>query len=144
MFNKTIIVGNISQDITLKYTPSGAAIAKSSIASNYKYKSNNGEQKEEVCFLEFNIFGRSAEIANQYLKKGSKVLLEGRLIYETWSGTDGKPRSKHSLRVETMKILSDSNYKDIETTTTEETVNKPILKSLTEDNLSEIPDDCPF
>ena len=145
MFNKTIIIGNLSQDITLKYTPNGSAIAKSTIASNYKFKSNNGEQKEEVCFLEFNIFGRSAEIANQYLKKGSKVLLEGRLIYETWSGTDGKSRTKHSLRVETMKMLNSANNKDIEPIYTQEVMNqKEISKSSNEDTLTEIDDDCPF
>ena len=77
MYSKTIMVGNLTRDIELKYLPSGSAVAKSSIASSYKYKSQTGEQKEEVCFLEFNMFGRSAEVANQYLKKGSKVLLEG-------------------------------------------------------------------
>jgi single-strand DNA-binding protein len=64
-----------------------------------------GEQKEEVCFLEFNMFGRSAEVANQYLKKGSKVLLEGRLVLEQWTAQDGSSRSRHSLRVEEMKML---------------------------------------
>lgn len=145
MFNKLIIIGNLTKDLDLKFIPkNNSSVANGSIASTYKYKSNNTEQKEEVCFLDFTLFGRSAEIANQYLKKGSKVLLEGRLIYETWTGSDGKPRSKHSLRVETMKMFSNSNDKDIETTNTEETVIKPILKSLKEDNLSEIPDDCPF
>ena len=64
-----------------------------------------GEQKEEVCFLEFTIFGRMGEIANQYLHKGSKVLLEGRLIFEQWTAQDGTARSRHSLKVEAMKML---------------------------------------
>ena len=105
MYNKTIMVGNLTRDIELKYLPSGSAVAKSSIASSYKYKSQTGEQKEEVCFLEFNMFGRSAEVANQYLKKGSKVLLEGRLVLEQWTAQDGSSRSRHSLRVEEMKML---------------------------------------
>lgn len=109
MFNKVIAVGNLTRDIELKYLPTGSAIAKSAIATSYKYKSQNGEQKDEVCFLDFNIFGRSAEIANQYLKKGSKVLLEGRLIYEQWTDSSGTTRSKHSLRVDTMKMLGDNN-----------------------------------
>ena len=99
MYNKTIMVGNLTRDIELKYLPSGSAVAKSSIASSYKYKSQTGEQKEEVCF------GRSAEVANQYLKKGSKVLLEGRLVLEQWTAQDGSSRSRHSLRVEEMKML---------------------------------------
>ena len=105
MYNKTIMVGNLTRDIELKYLPSGSAVAKSSIASSYRYKSQTGEQKEEVCFLEFNMFGRSAEVANQYLKKGSKVLLEGRLVFEQWTAQDGSTRSRHSLRVDTMKML---------------------------------------
>ncbi|MGJ0332501.1 single-stranded DNA-binding protein [Aliarcobacter cryaerophilus] len=105
MYNKTIVVGNLTKDIELKYLPSGSAVAKSSIATSYKYKSQSGEQKEEVCFLEFNLFGRSAEVANQYLHKGSKVLLEGRLIFEQWNDKDGNSRSKHSLRVDEMKML---------------------------------------
>ncbi|BAK72252.1 MAG: single-stranded DNA-binding protein [Arcobacter sp.] len=105
MYNKVIMVGNLTRDIELRYLPSGSAIAKSAIATSYKYKSSTGEQKDEVCFLDFNIFGRSAEVANQYLKKGSKVLLEGRLVFEQWTAQDGSTRSRHSLRVDTMKML---------------------------------------
>jgi len=107
------MVGNLTRDIELRYLPSGAAIAKSAIATSYKYKTSSGEQKDEVCFLDFNIFGRSAEVANQYLRKGSKVLLEGRLVLEQWTAQDGTNRSKHSLRVDTMKMLdtkSDSSH----------------------------------
>ncbi|PHO10755.1 single-stranded DNA-binding protein [Malaciobacter canalis] len=105
MYNKIVMVGNLTRDIELRYLPSGAAIAKSAIATSYKYKTSSGEQKDEVCFLDFNIFGRSAEVANQYLRKGSKVLLEGRLVLEQWTAQDGTNRSKHSLRVDTMKML---------------------------------------
>ncbi|MFX4155542.1 single-stranded DNA-binding protein [Aliarcobacter butzleri] len=105
MYNKVIMVGNLTRDIELRYLPSGSAIAKSAIATSYKYKSATGEQKDEVCFLDFNIFGRSAEVASQYLKKGSKVLLEGRLVFEQWTAQDGSTRSRHSLRVDAMKML---------------------------------------
>ena len=105
MYNKVIMVGNLTRDIELRYLPSGAAISKTAIATSYKYKMQTGEQKEEVCFLDINFFGRSAEIANQYLKKGSKVLLEGRLVLEQWTAQDGSSRSRHSLRVEEMKML---------------------------------------
>lgn len=105
MFNQVIMVGNLTRDIELRYLPSGAAVAKSAIATTYKYKSATGEQKDEVCFLDFNMFGRSAEIANQYLKKGSKVLLTGRLVFEQWASQDGTSRSRHALRVDEMKML---------------------------------------
>jgi single-strand DNA-binding protein len=105
MYNKVVMVGNLTRDIELRYMPNGAALAKSAIATSHRYKSQTGEQKEEVCFLDFNIFGRSAEVANQYLRKGSKVLLEGRLVFEQWTAQDGSSRSKHALRVDTMKML---------------------------------------
>ena len=105
MYNKTIMIGNLTKDISLTYLASGSAVAKSSIATTYKYKSQSGEQKEEVCFLEFTIFGRMGEVANQYLHKGSKVLLEGRLVFEQWTDKDGHNRSRHSLRVDEMKML---------------------------------------
>ena len=105
MYNKVVLVGNLTRDIELRYMPNGSALAKSAIATSHRYKSQTGEQKEEVCFLDFNIFGRSAEVANQYLRKGSKVLLEGRLVFEQWTAQDGSNRSKHALRVDTMKML---------------------------------------
>ena len=105
MYSKTILIGNLTRDIELRFLPSGSAVAKSAIATSFKYKTQSGEQKDEVCFLDFNLFGRSAEVANQYLKKGSKVLLEGRLVLENWTAQDGSNRSKHSLRVESMKML---------------------------------------
>ena len=105
MYNQVVVLGNLTRDVELRYLPSGAAIAKSAIASSYKYKTATGEQKDEVCFLDFNIFGKTAEVANQYLRKGSKVLLEGRLVLEQWNAQDGTNRSKHSLRVDVMKML---------------------------------------
>mgnify|MGYP000451101728 CR=1 FL=1 len=112
MFNKVIFVGNLTRDIELRYTPNGAAIAKSAIASTYSYKTNTGEKKDEVCFLDFTIFNRRAEVANQYLKQGSKVLLEGRLVFEQWTAQDGTNRNKHSLRVDEMKMLDNKQNND--------------------------------
>lgn len=108
MFNRLIMIGNLTRDIELRYTQVGAAIAKSAIATSYKYKVN-GEKKEEVCYLDFVIFGRSAEIANQYLKKGSKVLLEGRLVFEQWTSQSGEKKSKHTFRVDTLKMFDSNN-----------------------------------
>ena len=135
MYNKTILVGNLTKDIELKYLASGAAIGKSSIATSYKYKTASSEQKEETCFLDFNMFGRSAEVANQYLKKGSKVLLEGRLIFEQWTAKDGTKRNRHSLRVETMKMLANKNS----TITPQENIQNSTNTNT--QNLEEIPED---
>ena len=105
MYNKVILAGRLTRDIDLRYTPNSTAIAKSAIATSRKFKDTTGEMKEEVCFIDFTIFGRSAEIANQYLKKGSLVLIEGRLVFNQWVASDGTKRSKHEVVVETLKML---------------------------------------
>ena len=105
MFNKVILLGNLSKDIELKYTPAGTAIAKTAIATNRRFKTQSGEQKEEVCFIDITLFGRSAEVANQYLGKGKQVLIEGRLVLEQWTDSNGNKRSKHSVQVESMQML---------------------------------------
>ena len=112
MYNKVVMVGNLTRDVELRYLPSGSAVAKSAIATSYKYKSASGEQKDEVCFLDFTIFGKTGEVANQYLKKGSKVLLEGRLKFEQWTAQDGSNRSRHILSVDTMKMLDSKSQSD--------------------------------
>lgn len=108
MFNKIILVGNISRDIELKYSQSGTAIANTSIATNRKFTVNN-EKKEEVMFVDITFFGRLSEIANQYTRKGSKILVEGRLKLDQWVDKDGQKRSKHSVVVETMQMLDSKN-----------------------------------
>ena len=104
MFNKVILVGNLTRDIELRYSQSGMGIANTAIATSRKFTSN-GEKKEEVCFVDITFFARSAEIANQYLRKGSKILVEGRLNFDQWVDQNGQKRSKHSVVVETMQML---------------------------------------
>ena len=104
MYNKVILVGNLTRDIELRYSQGGMGIAKTAIATTRKF-TNNGEKKEEVCFVDITFFGRSAEVANQYLRKGSKILVEGRLNFEQWVDQNGQKRSKHSVVVETMQML---------------------------------------
>ena len=104
MFNKVVLVGNLTRDIELRYSQSGMGIAKTAIATSRKFTSN-GEKKEEVMFIDITFFGRSAEIANQYLRKGSKILVEGRLNFEQWVDQNGGKRSKHSVTVENMRML---------------------------------------
>ncbi len=105
MYNKVILVGNLTRDIEVRYTQSGTAIGNTGIATNRRWKDQSGEQKEEVMFIDITFFGRTAEIANQYLHKGSKVLVEGRLVLEQWTAQDGTRRSKHSVTVQEMKML---------------------------------------
>ncbi|MCX6073456.1 MAG: single-stranded DNA-binding protein [Campylobacterales bacterium] len=105
MFNKIILVGNLTRDIELKYAQGGSAIANTAIATSRKF-TVNGEKKEETCFVDITFFGRSGEVANQYLRKGSKILVEGRLKFDQWvDQASGQKRSKHSVIVETMQML---------------------------------------
>ena len=105
MYNKVILAGNLTRDIEIRYTQSGSAIASTAIATTRKFKSAAGEQKEETLFIDLTFFGRTAEIANQYLKKGSKVLIDGRLKHDLWTAQDGSKRSKHGIAVENLQML---------------------------------------
>ena len=107
MFNKIVLVGNLTKDIDLRYTQGGAAIGSCGIAVTHKY-TLNGEKREETCFIDITFFGKQAEIANQYLGKGSKLLVEGRLKFDQWQDNNGQNRSKHSIAVESMEMLGDA------------------------------------
>jgi len=109
MFNKVILVGNLTRDCELRYLPSGSAVANTAIATSRKFKNQMGEQKEEVCFVDITFFGRTAEVANQYLKRGSQVLVEGRLKLDQWTDQNGGKRSKHSVTVDTLQMLGSKN-----------------------------------
>ena len=106
MFNKVILIGNLTRDVELRYTGSGSAVAKFGLAVNRSWKDrSSGEKREEVCYIDINIFGRSAEIANQHLGKGRRVLIEGRLVFEQWQDQSGQKRSKHSVAAESFQFL---------------------------------------
>jgi single-strand DNA-binding protein len=105
MYNKVILMGNLTKDIELRYLQSGSVVGSTAIATNRRWKSQSGEQKEEVMYIDLTLFGRTAEIANQYLHKGSKVLIDGRLSFEQWTAQDGSRRSKHAIIVENLKML---------------------------------------
>ena len=91
--NKAIILGNVCQDIDVRYTPNGNAVANFSIATNEEWKDKNtGQKQERAEFHKVVIFGKIAEVAGQYLKKGSKVYIEGKLQTRKWQGQDGQDR----------------------------------------------------
>lgn len=105
MFNKVIMVGNLTRDVELRYLNTGSALASFGLASNRRYKKADGMQVDDTCFIDVTLFGRTAEVANQYLRKGSKVLIEGRLSFETWTDQQGNKRSKHAIIAESMQML---------------------------------------
>ena len=110
MYNKVTLIGNLSRDVELKYLPSGTAIGQFGIATNRTYKdTNTGENKQEVMFIDVKVFGRSAETANQYLRKGSKALVEGRLVLDQWVDKNGYKKSKHSIVAEKVLFMDSKN-----------------------------------
>ena len=106
MYNKVVLVGNLTRDLEIRYTQSGTAMGNTGLATNRKWKDQSGEQKEEVMFIDVSFFGRTAEIGNQYLRKGDRVLVEGRLVLDQWTAKDGTKRSKHKVAVQEMKMLT--------------------------------------
>ncbi len=104
-YNKVILEGNLTRDVEIRYTPSGTAVGNTGIAVNRRYKTATGEQKDEVMFIDLTLFGRTAEIAHQYLRKGRNVLVDGRLTLEQWTASDGTKRSRHSVTVENLQML---------------------------------------
>ena len=108
--NKIILIGNLSKDVELKYAPSGVAVAKFGLATNRVYKDSvTKENKQEVMFIDVTVFGRAGETARQYLKKGSKILIEGRLVLNQWTDQIGQKRSKHEVVCEKIEFLDCKN-----------------------------------
>jgi single-strand DNA-binding protein len=103
--NRVILVGNLTRDIEVRYGQTGLAIGKTGIATNRRMKTQSGEQRDEVMFIDLTFFGRTAEIAQQYFRKGSKILVEGRLVLDQWVDQGGMKRSKHSVTVENLEFI---------------------------------------
>jgi single-strand DNA-binding protein len=105
-FNKVILVGNLTRDPELRYTPKGMAIAKIGLAVNRVWTNEAGEKKEEVTFVDVDVFGRTAENVGQYMRKGSPILIEGRLRLDQWDDKQtGQKRSKLGVVAETVQFL---------------------------------------
>lgn len=103
-YNKIILMGNLTRDPELTYLPSQTPVVEFGLAVNRKYKTSDGQQREEVCFVDCRAYGRPAEIINQYMSKGRSMLVEGRLQLDTWEGKDGSRRSKHRVFVENFQF----------------------------------------
>jgi len=105
-FNKVILLGNLTRDPEVRYTPKGSAVTDLGIAVNRQYTLENGEKREEVTFVDVTFWGRTAEVAGEYLKKGRPIFIEGRLQLDTWDDKQsGQKRSKLKVIGETMQML---------------------------------------
>ena len=105
-YNKVFLLGNLTRDPEVRYTPKGSAVADLGIAVNRQYTLDTGEKREEVTFVDVTFWGRTAEVAGEYLKKGRPVFIEGRLQLDTWDDKQsGQKRSKLKVIGETMQML---------------------------------------
>lgn len=104
-FNRVILVGNITRDPEIRYTPSGTAVAQFGLAVNRTWRSQDGESREEVCFIDITAWARQGEVISEHLSKGDPILIEGRLKMESWQGQDGQKRTKHIVVVENFQFL---------------------------------------
>lgn len=109
-FNKVILVGNLTRDPELRYTPKGTAIAKIGLAVNRVWTTEAGEKKEEVTFVDVDVFGRTAENVGQYMRKGRPILIEGRLKLDQWDDKQtGQKKSKLGVAAETVQFLGSND-----------------------------------
>jgi|SaaInlStandDraft_4_1057021.scaffolds.fasta_scaffold41528_2 single-strand DNA-binding protein len=113
MYQKMVIAGNLGRDPEMRYTPSGQAVTNLNVATNRQYTSNSGEKVKETTWFRVSVWGKQAESCNQYLRKGSKVLVEGRMNQDpatggprVWTGNDGSPRASFEITAQTVRFLS--------------------------------------
>ncbi|HEY8749161.1 MAG TPA: single-stranded DNA-binding protein [Tepidisphaeraceae bacterium] len=105
-YNRIVLVGNLTRDPQLKYLPNQTPIVEFGLAVNHKYRTRDGQDREEVMFVDCSCFGKGAEVINQYCQKGKQLLVEGRLKYDTWEDKQGGgKRSKHSVFVENFQLM---------------------------------------
>ncbi len=104
-YNRVVLVGNLTRDPQLSYTPSNTAVCKFGIATNRTFKDREGNSRDETCFVDCTVFSRAAETFNRYMSKGRQVLVEGRLQLQQWTTKDGDKRSKHEVIVENFTFL---------------------------------------
>ncbi len=110
--NKVLMIGNLTRDPELRYIPSGSAVTSFTIAMNRVYKLQTGEKKEEVSFVRVVVWGRLAEVCNDYLKKGNPVFVEGRLQSRSWDGPDGQKKNALEVIAQNIQFLKQGAGRD--------------------------------
>jgi single-strand DNA-binding protein len=147
--NRVLLIGNLTRDPEVRYTPKGTAVADIGIAVNRVYSGEDGEKKEEVTFVDVTLWGRQAEVAQEYLKKGRQVFIEGRLQLDTWDDKQtGQKRSRLRVVAENMQMLGSRGDSETGSTppgTQRRTTPPPAQRQAPKDpDLDAEPDDIPF
>jgi len=102
---KVLMIGNLTRDPQVSYTPNQTAVAELGIATNRKWTAQDGTQREDVCFCDLKAFGKQAETLGKYMSKGKPIFIEGRLCQDNWTAQDGTKRSKHYVTIENFQFL---------------------------------------
>lgn len=110
--NRVLLMGNMTREPMLSYLPSQTPVCDFGIATNRKFKKADGSKGEEVCFVDCQIFGKRAEVVNEYFKKGSQIFIEGRLKFESWQDQEGGKHSKLRVLVENFEFCGGKRVKD--------------------------------
>lgn len=105
MYQKTLIIGHLGADPVMKYTPSGVPVTDFRVATNQKWKTPEGEQREKTTWFRVTAWRKQAEICNTYLRKGQLVLIEGEVDVSAWAGQDGQPRASLELTARVVRML---------------------------------------
>jgi single-strand DNA-binding protein len=103
--NKVFLIGNLTKDPELRYTPGGAAVAEFGMAMNRTWQGPDGEKKEEVCFVQVVMFGKRAEVINEYFGKGNPIFIEGRLQFNQWETNEGQKRNTLKVVAEDFQFI---------------------------------------
>lgn len=125
-WNKVELIGNLTRDPELRYTPSGTAVATIGLATNRTFNTADGEKREEVDFHKIIAWGKLAELCNQLLKKGVRVFMSGRLQYREWQGQDGNKRRDAEIVLEDMILITPKGQSTEGTTTSEKLAEAPL------------------
>jgi single-strand DNA-binding protein len=104
-YNKVILMGNLTRDPQMSYLPSKTPVVEFGMAINRKWRGQDGQQRDETCFVDCRAYGRQAEVFNQYMRKGRPVMVDGRLQFSSWESQDGQKRSKLRVVVENFQFL---------------------------------------
>ncbi len=106
-FNRVMLIGHLTRDPQLSYTPNQTAVVDFGLAINRNWTGQDGTKRDEICFVDCRMFGKRAEVVNKYCQKGNPLFVEGRLTFDSWEAQDGSKRSKLKVTVENFEFLGD-------------------------------------
>ena len=104
-YNRVILLGNLTREPQIRFTPTQTPVADFGVATNRRWRGQDGQERTETCFVDCTMFGKRAEVIGKFFKKGSPIFIEGRLTFESWQGQDGTKRSKLKVTVENFEFV---------------------------------------